>query len=114
MPEFNESQCRIITMLRGKNTRKIMIALENDMLTFSLLVEQLKINPSTISINLKKLISFRIVEKNKKNKFTLKTKDITKMINKYKSMTAIFGTVLFYNILQNQNNFMLINLSGFV
>jgi len=104
MPEFSEIQCRVITMLRGKNTKKIILALEKEKMTFSSLVEKLETHPSTISVNLKKLINFEIVEKIRNNIFVLKTNDITNIVNKYKSITVISGLSIFHNILQEQVN----------
>lgn len=112
MPEFSEIQCRVITMLRGKNTKKIILALEKEEMTFSSLVKKLEVHSSTISVNLKKLISFGIVEKIRDDKFILKTNDVVNIVNKYKSITTIFGLSVFYNILQEQMKFIFLIYGG--
>lgn len=113
-PELSDLERLVIVMLRGKNTRKIILALENEESTFFALVERLKTHPSTVSINLKKLVSAGLVEKIGKDRFTMKNNGtITEIINRFKMMTALFISLMFYSTFQISTNFVLFDLVSF-
>jgi len=115
VPELSEIQRRVIVMLRGKNTRSILLALKKDEMSFSSLVEQLKNHPSTVSINLKKLVNSEVVEKIGKDRFAIKNKDIiTKIIGEFESITLFFVSLLYYSPFQSSTNFVLFDSSVFV
>ena len=114
-PELSELECLIIVILRGKNTRKIILALEKEESTFSELVERLKTHPSTVSINLKKLVGAGLVEKIGKDRFAMKNKGtVTEIINQFKTMTALFISLVFYSTFWHSTNFVLFDLGSFV
>ncbi|MFM8658952.1 MAG: ArsR family transcriptional regulator [Candidatus Nitrosotenuis sp.] len=113
MPELSEIERLVIGMLRGKNTGKILLALEKGEMTFSSLVEHLKTHPSTISINLKKLISVGLIEKIGRDRFTIKNKEnIVETIFEFKSVTMFFVSLLFYSTFQSSTNFVLFDLGA--
>jgi predicted transcriptional regulator len=108
VPELSEIQRRVIVMLRYKNTRIILLALKKNEMPFSSLVKQLEKHPSTISINLKKLVNSDLVEKIGRDKFAIKNKDdIKRTINKFESKTLLFVSISWYGIFQNCTNFVL-------
>lgn len=114
-PELSDLERLVIVMLRRKNTRKIILALEKEESTFSALVESLKTHPSTVSTNLKKLISAGLVEKIGKDRFAMKNKGaITQIINQFKTMTALFISLVFYSTFWHSTNFVLFDLGLFV
>ena len=115
MPELSEIQQCVIVMLRGKNTRSILLALEKDAMSFSSLVKHLKNHPSTVSINLKKLVKSELVEKIGKDRFAIRNKDdITKIIGEFESTTLLFVSLLYHSTFQSSTNFVLSDLGVFV
>lgn len=111
--ELSDFERLVIVMLRGKHTCKIILALEKEESTFSALVERLETHPSTISTSLKKLISAGLVENIGKNRFAIKNKGaITEIINQFKTMTALFISLMFYSTFWYSTNFVLFNLGS--
>lgn len=108
VPELSEIQRRVIVMLRYKNTRIILLALKKDEMSFSSLVKQLGKHPSTISVNLKKLVNSDLVEKIGSDKFAIKNRDVIKrIISKFESKTLLLVSISCYSIFQNCTNFVL-------
>lgn len=114
MPELLEIQRLVVVMLRGKNTRGILLALKKeDKISFSSLVKHLKSHPSTVSINLKKLVNAKMIEKIGKDQFAIKNKNTIKIICEFESKTLLFVSLLCYNVFQFCTEFVLFDFGGY-